>query len=248
MNKKTYSLLLIEDNLVSQILVKNIIDKLGYEILIADNGQEALYLLDNHKFDLILMDIEMPIMNGIDTTRLIRDKEKSTCNHIPIIAMTAYSDNNKRDEFHSYGMDDYILKPIQSVELYKIINQYLQKKQSQNIILPFDIKAALEEMDADINFFLELVNILEGEYQTLLTNLRESLEKQDYEQCRKTAHYLKTSLGSLRAKKGYEISHKIEIYSKNKEHNLISTLLGQLDTEIKNIIICSKESNLEEFL
>lgn len=118
------NILQVEDDIVSQLFMKQLCKHEGWKIKIASNGLEALDILENENFDMIFMDIQMPGMNGIEVTKAIREKENLTGKHITIIATTAYAMNGDRDRCINIGMDDYISKPIALTKLKEIINKY----------------------------------------------------------------------------------------------------------------------------
>jgi signal transduction histidine kinase/CheY-like chemotaxis protein len=119
--QKTLNILLAEDEYINQTLATTVLERAGWDVTIAANGLAVLNILTRQHqwqlFDLILMDIQMPDMDGFETTRLIRDRERSTGNHIPIIAMTAYAVNGDREKCLRAGMDGYISKPIKPGQL-----------------------------------------------------------------------------------------------------------------------------------
>ena len=106
------SILLVEDDPVSQLILKQVSKIKDWKLHVASNGKEALDFYENHEFDLIIMDIQMPEMNGYEVTQRIREKEKLSGKHIPIIATTAYAMSSDKERCLSAGMDDYISKPI----------------------------------------------------------------------------------------------------------------------------------------
>ncbi len=120
---RSLNILLVEDNLVNQKLATRLLEKAGHKVTIANNGQEALDMLENQSFDLVFMDVQMPVMNGFEATQRIRDREKATGKHIPIIAMTAHAMKGDREKCLRTGMDGYISKPIQAEELYKTLEE-----------------------------------------------------------------------------------------------------------------------------
>ncbi|WP_321276846.1 ATP-binding protein [Thiomicrorhabdus indica] len=119
------SLLLVEDNKTNQLLMSAIFKKLQIEFDIANDGIEAIEAIQQKTYDLVLMDENMPNLNGIEATKQIRESEKSSGVHIPIVALTANSMSGDRERFINAGMDDYLSKPINMGELTKILNQYL---------------------------------------------------------------------------------------------------------------------------
>ncbi len=125
------SILLAEDNVVNQKLAVALLKKRGYGVNVAVNGQEALRLLEEQTFDLVLMDIQMPILDGLATTHLIRKREQATGDHIPIIAMTAHAMSGDREMCLAAGMDDYLPKPIRPADLYAKIDAFSKQTMPQ---------------------------------------------------------------------------------------------------------------------
>ena len=118
--------LLVEDNEVNVIGTKIILEKRGIEVLIANDGQEAVDVLEKEEVDLILMDIQMPIMNGIEATKLIRSGTTVNRNK-PIIALTAYAMSDDRKNIIEAGMDYMVVKPAKMSELNRVIDKYLEE-------------------------------------------------------------------------------------------------------------------------
>jgi two-component system, sensor histidine kinase and response regulator len=114
-------ILLAEDNTVNQRLALRLLEKEGHVVVIAGDGAKALEALERAQFDLILMDVQMPVMDGVETTAAIREQERSNGAHIPIVAMTAHAMAGDRQRFLSLGMDGYVSKPINSRDLYDAI-------------------------------------------------------------------------------------------------------------------------------
>jgi two-component system sensor histidine kinase/response regulator len=113
--------LLAEDNQVNQRLAVRLLEKEGHSVVVAGDGVKALEALETHQFDLILMDVQMPLMDGVETTAAIRKREAGIGTHIPIVAMTAHAMAGDRQRFLSLGMDGYVSKPIHSRDLYDAI-------------------------------------------------------------------------------------------------------------------------------
>lgn len=119
------TILIVDDNEINQRLISSLLAKKGYNYISAFNGNEALKILECQIVDLILMDIQMPELNGLKTTMAIRDSENVIGIHIPIIAMTAYAMMGDKENFLDSGMDDYISKPIDFQTFYDIIEKYI---------------------------------------------------------------------------------------------------------------------------
>ncbi len=115
-------ILVAEDSVVNQRLATRLLEKAGHTVVIANNGREAISALQEERFDVVLMDVEMPIMSGLEATATIRENEKATGEYTRIIAMTAHAVKGDRERFLAAGMDDYISKPIQPKELYAAVD------------------------------------------------------------------------------------------------------------------------------
>ncbi len=120
-------ILLAEDNLVNQRLMSRLLEKKGHRVVVAADGREALAALEKDTFDLVLMDIQMPEMNGMEATARVREKEKLTGGHQPIVALTAHAMKGDQELCLAGGMDGYLAKPIRAQELDQILDQYVAR-------------------------------------------------------------------------------------------------------------------------
>ena len=117
-------ILLAEDNPINQKVANLLLSRSGHEVTVAGNGREAMDLHSSGAFDVILMDVQMPLMSGLDATRAIREQELSTGAHIPIIAVTAHAMSSDRDRCLDAGMDDVITKPFQGSDLAAVLGRW----------------------------------------------------------------------------------------------------------------------------
>ncbi len=120
-----FHILAAEDNPINQKLAVRLLEKRGYRVTLAENGLEVLAKLERQQFDLILMDVQMPEMGGLETTRKIREREQKSGEHIPIVAMTANAMKGDRERCLESGMDDYVSKPILPDEMFRIMEAQL---------------------------------------------------------------------------------------------------------------------------
>jgi CheY-like chemotaxis protein len=118
-------ILLAEDGKANQVLAVGLLTKWGHDVTIAENGQETIELWRNHSFDIILMDVQMPILDGLEATQRIRELEKKTGQHIPIVAMTARAMKGDRERCLESGMDEYVSKPVRKDELYRALSSVI---------------------------------------------------------------------------------------------------------------------------
>jgi signal transduction histidine kinase/CheY-like chemotaxis protein len=119
-------LLLVEDNQVNQTLARYLLERRGHTVVVANNGREALAILEQGGFDVVLMDVQMPEMGGFECTAILRAKEQVSGTHLPIIAMTAHAMKGDEERCREAGMDDYLSKPIRQVELFEKVERHLR--------------------------------------------------------------------------------------------------------------------------
>jgi PAS domain S-box-containing protein len=122
-----YSILLTEDNIINQKLAVRILENRGHRVTIAGNGAEALEALNRDRFDVVLMDVQMPVLDGLQATAEIRRRELATGGHVPIIAMTAHAMAGDRERCISAGMDDYVSKPLKTLDLLKTMQHTVDR-------------------------------------------------------------------------------------------------------------------------
>jgi two-component system, sensor histidine kinase and response regulator len=126
-NSGKLNILLVEDNVINQEVALYMLTKKGYSVIIANNGEEALFLVENEGVDLLLMDVQMPKMNGYEATRKIREMEMQTGVHKPIIGVTANAMRGDKEKCIEAGMDGYLTKPIRMDELFRTIDSFFAK-------------------------------------------------------------------------------------------------------------------------
>ena len=127
---RTFRLLLAEDNRVNQKLATRLLEKRGHQVTVAATGREALDLLEQsdtegRPFDLVLMDVQMPEMDGFEATAAIRQRDQSLGRHTPVIAMTAHAVKGDRERCLAAGMDGYVAKPVNAQDMYRAIDELL---------------------------------------------------------------------------------------------------------------------------
>ncbi|MFC5456817.1 response regulator [Prosthecobacter fluviatilis] len=205
-------LLLAEDGRVNQIIAIKMLEDRGHHVTLAGNGREALELLASQTFDAILMDIQMPEMNGLEATQAIRENEARTGGHIPIIAMTANAMKGDREQCLAAGMDDYIAKPIHSAQLYPLLEKYASRSHDETADpLPsscgreapvFDAEAFADNI-GDGPLMLELIRLFFEESQPMLGNACLALHELDAEALHHAAHSLQGLVGNYAATPAY---------------------------------------------
>ncbi|NMM63429.1 response regulator [Clostridium sp. P21] len=168
---KNLNILLAEDDKLNQQVISRMIKERGYSIDIANNGEEAVSMYKSDKYDVILMDIQMPIMNGIEAAKIIKEKDK----HIPIIAITAYALKGDREKFLSNGMDDYIPKPVKMDKLFTVIEAHTAFSKEEDL-KNFNIRFG---KNGEVGFFNDENKILNKEKPKVMEELSYAIDKLD---------------------------------------------------------------------
>ncbi len=140
-NRSRYSVLLAEDNIINQKLAVKILENRGHRVTVVENGEEVLDALEKGPFDLILMDVQMPMMDGFQATREIRRREVATKARQPIVAMTAHAMVGDREKCLEAGMDGYISKPLKPLDLLRTIDEILARRpreEEEEPVLPVE--------------------------------------------------------------------------------------------------------------
>lgn len=236
--------LLAEDNPVNQTLAVRLLEKRGHSVVVAANGKEALAALEQQRpFDLVLMDLQMPEMDGFHATAAIREKEKATGHHLPIIAVTAHAMKGDRERCLAAGMDGYIPKPIQAKELFETI-EGLQGKSAQAEVRAksalrseelLDRAAALARVEGDAELLSELVRVFLGEWPRLAGELRRALEDADARTLARTAHSLKGSVGNFAARRAWEATERLELMAQSGDLKSAAGACAAVEDEIERL-------------
>jgi PAS domain S-box-containing protein len=199
--------LLVEDQPLNQQLAKKLISDFGFTTEIAFNGKAAVDLLRSETFDVVLMDLQMPEIDGYDATKIIREKLKLD---VPIIALTAHSSAGEREKCLALGMNDYLVKPFRAQELYFKIVSAVRKKVSGNIPASESLasKNPLHALAAgDVKFEKEMLEIMLKSVPEDFSLIEEAIISKDLPKIKTTAHRLKSSVALLGEK---EIAEKME--------------------------------------
>jgi len=249
---KKLNVLLVEDNQINSKIAKQFLKKMGHDASIASNGKEALDYLSLEFFDLVLMDVEMPLMNGIEATQRIRGGEAGETNvNIPIIAMTAHALNELKFECENSGMNDFVSKPVNFYELGIMLKKYSTRKFSKNsdytpneqskITKIVNKEKALSRLDDCEDIFEMICVSFLKDIGEVIDNLRQSIDRKDYESVRFNAHTLKGLCGNIDAETSIAISKELEYKAKEGDQGadqlkpLFKKLLNELD-KVKEII------------
>jgi two-component system sensor histidine kinase/response regulator len=191
--RRGMKVLLAEDNAVNRIFATRLLEKHGYTVVVAENGREALEALERETADLVLMAVQMPEMDGLEATAAIRERERKTGSHVPIIALTAHAMKGDREKCLAAGADDYLAKPIRTTELFEAVDRLRNAKtNAPSGATPiantpaanaFDIDAALKHVEGDRDLLDEIVRIFSDQCPRTISEVQNALSRRRFFSC-----------------------------------------------------------------
>jgi two-component system, sensor histidine kinase and response regulator len=197
------SVLLVEDNMVNQRLAVRILEKRGHSVNVAGNGMEGVMAFQKQTFDVILMDIQMPVMNGFEATALIRKLEEKSGKRIPIIAMTAHAMKGDRERCIAAGMDYYVTKPIRQVDLIEVVEGFARypsgiesgpaRQRPEGKVSTI----ALSRLGGDLELYRQLAEIFMQTCPSFVERIGDAIHRSDFRELQIAAHTLKGAAGTL---------------------------------------------------
>jgi two-component system, sensor histidine kinase and response regulator len=241
---KSLKILLAEDNLVNQKLARRLLEKRNHVATVVCNGKEALAALGKDRFDLVLMDIQMPEMDGFEATRILREREKTNGGYQPVVAMTALAMNGDRERCIEVGMDGYLSKPIRPQELDEVLDRYLALSDAvpahrvsvhaaNNSI---DVSQLLDRLDGDRALLAELVDLFRIDFPGNLSAAQQAIDQQNANDLRNAGHSLKGTLGNLSAIEASALAAELESIGKSLDLTEAQATLDHLAREISNVM------------
>lgn len=239
---RNLSILLAEDNAANQVLAARLLERRGHQVALARNGREVIALLDRQPFDLILMDVHMPEMDGFEATTAIRDNEQTTGGHIRIVAMTALAMKGDRERCLQAGMDGYVAKPLQAHELIAVVEERSvpgdgdlpQPEDGEEVVL--DVASVLSRFEGDMQLLQEVADIFfEEDYPRLQSEVKSAIESGNGPALTCAAHSIKGLVGNLGAQLAYEKSRCLESMGREGDMSAAGEAWTVLEHEIENL-------------
>jgi len=260
--RRAGQILLVEDNKINQEIALEIIQSAGFAAEVAENGAEAIGLLRKKHFDLVLMDCQMPVMDGYECSEKVRSGHAGKLNiEIPIIAMTANAMKGDREKCLASGMNDYIAKPVSPESLRNIIHQWVkEEKRAENslpiipeqhagtamkendTLLVFDHDAFMARVMQKRSLAETLIQSFIPDSQTILQDIHESLNKADYQLLKRHLHTVKGAAANVSALQVSECSRKLELSLRNALDNEGEVKKEEIQKELEIL-----DSTLQEF-
>jgi len=245
--ERSLTILLAEDNLVNQKLAIRLLEKAGHKVLLAANGREALRILDEANplhLDLVLMDIQMPEMDGMETTAIIREGEKISGRHLPIVAMTANAMAGDRERYLKGGMDGYISKPVSPLSLFAEIERcvdgkprrIIRMKDSRDSTQVLDRSSLLDRLEGDQALLVELLHVFQEEAPRLLATMQHAMQTRDMNTLSLSAHSMKGAAGNISAIPTATHASQLEQEAKNGNVTSCKASLAKLESDLEQLI------------
>jgi len=243
--RRPLRLLVAEDNPVNRGLITAVLRNLGHVVEVVGNGRQTLEALEPGGFDAVLMDVQMPVLDGIETTREIRRRESEPPaagsgkgrRRLPIIALTAHAMKGDREQCLAAGMDDYLAKPVRRPDLLAVLDRLVPAEEapapgSAAPAAPFHPDGLLAELNGDQAAMRRLITVFLETTPPLLDQLRKALHSGDREALGSAAHTLKGSLAQFSELRGCALATELERLASNGDWPSVSPLVAGLDGEI----------------
>ncbi len=246
MKQRPLNILLADDNEVNQRLALKMLESRGHRVDRACNGLEAVALFDKRRFDVILMDVQMPEMNGFQATAAIRAREEGTGKRTPIIAMTARAIKGDREECLAAGMDGYVSKPVSPPDLFRVMKDLIPGLTGAvpdhaagngggGSLRVLDRATLLEDADGDEEFVQQLAEVFLDEYPKQLSLLIDAIGRGNKVTAEDAAHKLKGSLGGMRAEAAFDTARRLEDSLHQRDFAAAEEMLTPLRKEIERV-------------
>jgi len=241
---RTLRILLVDDNRVNQVLAMELLSGRGHSVTVAGKGKEALALHERERFDVVLMDVQMPDMDGLEVTATIREREKKGAPKTPIIAMTAHAMTGDRERFLAAGMDEYVSKPIRTNELMSAIDRVVAPAgdgaAARSIL---DRAAALAKVRNRPALLRDLIRIFLEDAPKYLAEMRQGLASRDRATLSRAGHTLKGSSVYLGAESVTRQAGEIEVLGRDGRFEEAERAVAGLEPDLDRLRI-----ELEKFL
>jgi two-component system, sensor histidine kinase and response regulator len=238
-----------EDNRVNQQVARRILEKQGHTVVVVGDGQAALATLAQVPFDLVLMDIQMPVLDGMAATAAIRAREHGT--HMPIIAMTAHAMRGDRERCLAAGMDGYVTKPLKAADLAAAIAQLLPAAplpQTPAGTPPVDVSAALRSVEGDQGLLENLFEAFQQDYLRQLAELQDAIGMGNAERTARVAHSVKGGVGYFGTQRASALAAQLEALGHQADWEGALSLVQELEQELARISAFIAESGWAERL
>lgn len=235
----TFNILLAEDNEINQVVALHILNAAGHHVEVALNGKVALEKLQENSFDVVLMDIHMPEMDGFQATQAIRQQETNTGNHMPIIALTANARNDDKERCLKAGMDAYLSKPFRSEELlstlYSVVMPFKTATEPNTMLVHALNEGMMECLSASPELFDKVVRLFEETTPQHMAQIYAAIEKGDGIALSNAAHTLKGAIGNFTTQHAYDLALSLEMMGLENDFKGAYLVYRRLEISLKEL-------------
>ena len=238
--------LLAEDNAVNRTLATRLLQKHGHTVVVVENGRQALEALERETVDLVLMDVQMPEMDGLEATAAIREKEEKTGDHLPIIALTAHAMKGDREKCLAAGTDDYLTKPIRTADLFAAVERLAHAKtiataEATSIVNSprakvFDNDAALRHVEGDRDLLDEIIRIFADQCPRTMFEIQNAIRDADLSVLERAAHSLKGAASNLCAVGVTQSAAELEESARSGDSSRSREQFEALESEVEKLL------------
>jgi two-component system sensor histidine kinase/response regulator len=232
-------ILVAEDNAINSLVAVRLLEKAGHSVAVAINGQEALDALERSSFDLVLMDVQMPIMGGFEAVARIREREEVTRKHLPIVALTASAMKTDREGCLDAGMDGFVAKPIQEEELFAVIAAVVPNQAGEPA--REEKSKPAETLERDMAFRRELAGMFLEDCPISMSEIRAAMAGRDGPALKLAAHTLKGSAGAFQDKEAIAAASRMEMVGRDDDWVHAETAGLVLTSEIDRLMASLKD-------
>jgi signal transduction histidine kinase/CheY-like chemotaxis protein len=238
-------ILLAEDNVVNQRVAAGLLTKRGHDVTIAQDGREALARFDRESFDIVLMDVQMPDIGGIEATQAIRMRERGTGRHIRIVAMTAHAMNGDRERCLTAGMDGYLSKPVDQHMLFAVVEQEAGDVPPLAPAASLARQEVLERLGGDERLLSEVIDLFLEDCPRRLAAIKAAVDARDAELIRTTAHALKGAAANLSEGGLFDAAGTLERIGAERRLEAAEAGWRRLSVEASNVMDALQRFQLE---
>jgi len=244
---RALNILLAEDNPVNQKLAIRLLEKAGHRVTLAQTGREAIAAWEHAGdpgFNVLLMDIQMPEMDGMEATAAIRSREVNSGRHVPILAMTAHAMRGDKERCLAQGMDGYVSKPIHPSALFTEIDRCLGLLEGSKAMAgephekgeQIDRASLLERVEGDQELLAEMIHIFQEDAPKMIRAMRDALEQGDMIVLERSAHSLKGAASNLSAKVTTAAALKLEKDAKDNNVESAKESLAGVERALEGLL------------
>ncbi len=234
-HRRQLRVLVVDDSTTNRLLATRLLEKRGHQPDAVENGQLAVDAVVDRDYDVVLMDVQMPQMDGLEATRLIREREAATGTRVPIVALTAHARDEDRDRCLAAGMDAFIAKPFNAHEVYSVIEQLAQDAGSEARDRAVRDSSGLREPDDE--FWAIVVEAFVDGYEDVRARLGAAVRAGDLEAVAADSHRLKGEFGALGIPEAQEIAAKLEWAARDDDRQAVADAWRRFNTVIDGEVV-----------